>query len=980
MRGKQLAALLVCCLLIGLMHAQTPSHLFHDSENGLPSTQTFAVAQLSDGSIAVGTRLGLFLYDGEQFRQTIDTLGHRDYVCVVKLRASPNGNIWPHVLGGGVCYMDADTMRVPTFNAALDLGTYAKIINDYRLTEDSTIWYVQESHRTQVRTITTAGQIDSLLCPNDHDHNAAAHLFNVEGTPHYLGFICHREKRTQAWLAAQEKAWHGTGEILQRSPQGWTWQMLHMPEPFFPKKDYIKALETETKIWAGVENHVVEKDLESGEERVLKLAGRLLNIHQLKDGSIFLLTEKGIYFRLPNTERWEHHFEDCLATDLLEDHQGALWISTLNKGVLYIPSLFIRKLDFEPLLNCDVNDIDAFQGQLVVTTNRKDLHFLQAKGDQWESQYIPPEKNEFVYSRGSYLMPHGNDLYYGRSKYHAPSGKFTALKKQEIRSTAANSHEVYGLKDTSLFVFSSKRDIALPHTDRYRLRIWANDSIILIGSYNGTEGYLLPDGPYLEEAFPHASDARGELIYRIDRNTFLMAGRKGVFIINPDTVIRFGEHNGLTAQAIEDVVMQSPSVFWLATLRGINRLEFIDGQFNFDPIGIPEGLKPEFVHRLAIHHDTLFVATDNGIFFFDTRIARMPNQAYQLKLKSIHINDSLIASNEQFSVPPGKRNVHMRFEALTFQENSRVEYAYRLEGLHHDWVNSGEGYVSYYDLPPGEFTFQVKAKNRKGLWTDPAINLSISVPPTLVERLWFQVAAPIFGVLLLSGLAFWYFRQRDARRKSQYSYSSAQLQALGMQMNPHFLFNALNNIQALAYSGHHKKTNAFMARLALLTRKMLENSNKPLVSLEDELHNVEQYLSMEQIRFENKPFEWTIEIDQNLNTQRVQIPPMLLQPVVENSIWHGLLRLDGERILRINCSGNDRHFSISIRDNGVGMQQQQKDAKPSKPSISLKNIQQRISLYNQLNYGKASFETHSPYRESKGGTEVVFAFETSGAI
>jgi len=189
------------------------------------------------------------------------------------------------------------------------------------------------------------------------------------------------------------------------------------------------------------------------------------------------------------------------------------------------------------------------------------------------------------------------------------------------------------------------------------------------------------------------------------------------------------------------------------------------------------------------------------------------------------------------------------------------------------------------------------------------------------------------------------------------------MSALLAQMNPHFLFNSLNSIDSYIIRNESKKASEYLNNFARLMRLILQNSRSNYISLKDELEALELYMQMESLRFKNK-FCYSIAVDNDVDTSSVVIPPMLIQPYVENAIWHGLMhRSNGsEGLVKISISKKEEDLQCVIEDNGIGRTKAEeiKAQKPTnhKRSMGMQITQDRIEIINKLYNMNASVEIH----------------------
>jgi signal transduction histidine kinase len=206
--------------------------------------------------------------------------------------------------------------------------------------------------------------------------------------------------------------------------------------------------------------------------------------------------------------------------------------------------------------------------------------------------------------------------------------------------------------------------------------------------------------------------------------------------------------------------------------------------------------------------------------------------------------------------------------------------------------------------------------------------------------------------------------------------ADSELKALKSQMNPHFIFNCLNAIRSLVQHGENKNATYYLTQFAGLIRKVLSYSDVKLITLEEELELCQLYLEMEQLRFEDG-FQYKITVDPNSPIDFVKIPPMILQPLLENAIWHGLLHKTGNREVSVTVSyGNDEVICV-VEDNGVGRNQikLQQVKEEEKKSFGMKLLQDRLKFSRQLFNHDYSFDIIDKFKNGEAsGTKVELKF------
>jgi LytS/YehU family sensor histidine kinase len=209
----------------------------------------------------------------------------------------------------------------------------------------------------------------------------------------------------------------------------------------------------------------------------------------------------------------------------------------------------------------------------------------------------------------------------------------------------------------------------------------------------------------------------------------------------------------------------------------------------------------------------------------------------------------------------------------------------------------------------------------------------------------------IYGLVailaIISIATFLILRSNNARRKAN---RLLALQHLRAQMNPHFIFNSLNSINNFIARNDERSANKYLSEFSKLMRAVLENSKHPFVSLQSELDILKLYLDLEHLRFTDK-FDYQFNYDPELKSEEILIPPMLVQPYIENSIWHGLRYKEKKGLLKVNFTKNTDHILCTVEDDGIGRKksaelktrnQQQGE------STAIKNIEHRLKIINEI--------------------------------
>lgn len=210
---------------------------------------------------------------------------------------------------------------------------------------------------------------------------------------------------------------------------------------------------------------------------------------------------------------------------------------------------------------------------------------------------------------------------------------------------------------------------------------------------------------------------------------------------------------------------------------------------------------------------------------------------------------------------------------------------------------------------------------------------------------WFRNLLVIsLALVLILVLLTWYFVRRQNQLKQRQTAAELEHRALRNQMNPHFIFNCLNSLQRLYVEGRRAEANDYMGDFADLLRKILENSNKPFISLFEELATLQLYLELEKVRCPDE-ISYEISVDENIDPHQLKVPPLILQPFVENAIWHGILPNKKPGKIRLNIAPNKGGYRFLIEDNGIGYQPERRNSRESHGiRITTQRIGREVSI------------------------------------
>jgi hypothetical protein len=352
------------------------------------------------------------------------------------------------------------------------------------------------------------------------------------------------------------------------------------------------------------------------------------------------------------------------------------------------------------------------------------------------------------------------------------------------------------------------------------------------------------------------------------------------------------------------------------------------------------------------------------------------------KIMEAIIHDSLapISINgegqKELYLSPDGNSVNINFDVINYDLVSANQYYFRIIPGDKIWKQSENGRLSFYGLQPGNYRLEVRGATKlTGKFTNTdSLNIT-------VKKFWYQQdsSKAIFILLACSALfVLVRYRIQTIRKEGIYNQRIAKIEmtALRAQMSPHFIFNSLNSIENFMMQNEKILAIDYLNKFARLIRTILENSRQSVVPIAKDMEAMQLYIDLEKLRFEHK-FDYQADIDHTLLTGDYRIPPLLIQPFVENAIVHGIAPSDRMDLrLRISVKLLKEHIQYIIEDNGIGRVASliyTAKSKVNHKSLGLKISQERIDVLNRKNKKDVTLEILDLYDENHNalGTRVI---------
>jgi two-component system sensor histidine kinase LytS len=375
--------------------------------------------------------------------------------------------------------------------------------------------------------------------------------------------------------------------------------------------------------------------------------------------------------------------------------------------------------------------------------------------------------------------------------------------------------------------------------------------------------------------------------------------------------------------------------------------------------------------------ENIFIATEEVLY-----IKKKDNGKAKasLKIAALEVNYKLVDAinpnsyNTTLQLKPNQNNLSFLLQNVSIRNPKNIEFRYKLNANFSLWNTNKQ--INFASLKPGQYEFIVESRF-KGQAKISSKKFSFYIENHFYEKGWFLLVCGVLFSLCLTIIITRYIKQLQTRNKQKIAalkleshLLSLEQKALQLQMNPHFIFNVLNGIKALGNADDKEALNRTITEFSVLLRSILKNSRLEEISLKEELETLENYLSLEQ-KMSSKKFEFSFEKDlNNMDAEELLIPPMLLQPFIENSIKHGISKIASKGKISIHFKVKYQFLECTILDNGIGVFQSQKgNTAKNHASVALKITKERIENLSKLN----AFYIEEIHKENViSGTKVWF--------
>jgi ligand-binding sensor domain-containing protein len=894
---------LFCSFGVQFGFAQEYSYTHYDITEGLAGSTAYCITQDADGFIWVGTETGVSRFDGTHFRNFTTADGLPD-IEILQIFGDSRGRVWMAPFRKSVCYYYKGRVYNPGNDPVLRRLRFTGNVGGFAEDARGNILLQEESVLQVITPEGTVIRFDSL-----------------EGEPVRSCWAVSRSANGNFLAQVGQK-------IFEFSERGVTRTYS------IRLRDFNPGFVTVNSRWAVFRDKSTQFTVQSFSDNLRRAFPfeeaqyRHVDFSLVDDSLVFVNSIAGT-LRI-NLHTWKSEFmlQGKEVSRVYRDRSGNLWFTTLGQGIFRLNSDEFRSIrttigDGEQL---QVYSMRRIGRELWVGTSRNfvfryslpDLDLIR----EASPTFIARNRMLFIDTVGRVEVITCVDGAIYKSNRSLYLWKMLELGVKSV-APIDDHHWLIGA-NTGAYILDPGPLILTDTLWRERTTaVYYSSDTAYFGTLNGLYRKVAGHAPeFLGEKDPFLRKRIASMARSPD-GTLWIASYDDVGVIgfrNDKVVERITRKDGLTSDLCRCLLVRD-GVLWIGTDKGLNGVDVDKPDHPVSRYTANDGLGSDMINTIFTDGPRIYVGTTAGFSFFDASRERVSESCRLYLLALINSGKDRLADSGGLVLPFRDKAIRFEYAGISYRSVGGIRYRYRLLGLDSNWRETNESFLEYQSLPSAGYRFQLQAVNKFDIQS-AVITLPFVVATPFWQTVWFEVLVAIVLMFLIWLVVSRRIRQIRRRQNQQdrLMREKAELEnkALQAQMNPHFIFNCLNSIQQFIFDEDELAVNNYISGFARLIRATLHNSSRAFISVTDEIDYLSTYLSLEKMRFKDK-MEYLIEVDPAIDQEKSLLPPMLIQPYVENCMRHGLRHKEsGMGYILITMRRDAGRLTIVVEDNGIG--------------------------------------------------------------
>ena len=976
---RRFCTILTDCIILfcGSALAQNFPMLHYTIDDGLPSNTVYSVYRDSKGFLWIATPKGIARYNGITFQKFTTSDGLPDNE-VFFFQEDRQGRLWLATYNGELCFYKDSRFHTAVNTSFLKLPFKNTFINKIAIEDDSTVTIMFDNQEKFI---------------NINDNKIDIVNVNVQGIRGFFGMYKLKNGLYRCFYPDSAKDIDKNTRVVSRQLV-----MYNYSHPDAVHNIAYSIAQDQRYIVSN--NDVFNPQMER--IKVIdprhKFDFRAPIVYFDKNEKLFLGTENGLYL-----DDSIHVIPDDKVTSITQDIERNYWVTTLFDGLYVIDNNYLNFHVYNKAYEGSIRYSYADDNSLFYTNSDNNLYRLKNNAVECLFDYtkyvrklpVVPTNHGFLITK----QAAGNYDYYNFYENNIIYLKDILREKRMVaqRVPFKEGESVKSIIDAKdkLIVRTIDKVYAKPISDytvngilgeqNARMlsstgRIFAfarnaNDDIwfsTVNGVYKTTDTCLIQT--QFEDVTFKKFEFLGKYLIGYTANNRLVVCRNIDKHIIMDTVF--------SQNCIWDKFYPVDSTHMLISTNDVYRLFTINPPGAATPFSVT-GIENPILPITA----EWFCSDGKNCFFFDKgNIVEMGIDNLLLKTRPPTIFFDLITyGNHRYvmydylKVPYQRaQNISITFSTLSFTGKT-IAYKYSVSTTDDDnWLELTGDHIDLINPKYGRYIIKIKAKSVSSPNSIP-IEFVLEITPPFWATWWFIT---FYVCLIISGIVLFVryrilvaFRKNQKENDNKIRFMKSEYKALNALMNPHFIFNTLNNVQGLVNRNDKLAANEYLRIFADLIRQNMHNVSKELISLQKEIDLVTNYLALEKLRFKEM-LNYSINVDEDVDATQIMVPPLFIQPLVENSIKHGIFPKQSENSrVELNVYEVRDVLHIEVRDNGIGLAQAKKKASDKHESFGLNNVKVRIEQLSIILGKKIDFDIKEITDDRGNWTVVLITME-----
>jgi hypothetical protein len=929
----------------------------------------------SQGFIWICTDAGLVKYDANSFKIFNSSDGLPDNT-VFQVKEDRKGRIWYRTYSGNIGYISNDSVFNIGANDSIIRYLVEGIVCSFHIDEQNTLFLGRQS----------MGRISFLKIKPPYTVEDMEEVYGQPDPNVWMDIILfpdgdfvYSETRFRAGTEKREINFYNSRHIL-------------VLKDSLPVKAGLSSSLTRTAYRNGHfalgNGHIVkEYDLKTKHVKQREVEGEVINVYISRKNEIVIgFRDKGIKMLSVDTVNHPDYLilKGFSSSDILEDNNN-IWYATLKNGLFFTGNSKYIRYDISNHQSKPVRFLRPLgKDQFVIGYERDGcfLYRLENENMNLQTDLGGPFQNTKVAWNVFQQSPELLFLSYTAHShlYHCASQKVIRISNPAISNAAFSGVHFY---KSDLIGYSYSRAVVFDPLDYStkivvssddRLTSFACDPVTGKAFFGAIHGLYTFYGQEEIVEKDRLHTFRVKDLRFLDSKLYIATKGIGLVVMSDTLLDTITSNKGLISNVCEKIFISGKDC-WVSSNLGLSKVTY-SGYGKYEVVNYPlkDFETPSLIQDFFVRDSTLYFASGPIVYAYP--LAEQEERRVPFYIYSLEANNQLIQDRKDVELSSEQSNIRICFAALYYNFKGSVRYRYKLLPNDEEWIYTNENALLFPNLSAGSYSIVLQAQKNNGSWIECREKLQFTIQKPFWRKWWFILALSLAGGTAAAYLTYVLYKKKVGREltenKLKIRLYNLEIKAMKAQMNPHFIFNSLNSIQYLILANENDNAYRYLTKFSKLVRMLLESNEKETLPVDTEVEILKRYLEIEALRLKDS-FSYEINIHPSVEITK-KIPHMMIQPFVENAIWHGLMFTKVDRRLSISFSQkNEWEIECIVEDNGIGINKNAEMKKESRAEKSLATefIRERLQLFSNTMGRSYSFSITDKSESGLGETGTV---------